>query len=75
MSMKKCVNFDLTKNNTLYMIAWGYAYKQARRGQWEMLARDRNRFQRRIQEAFSTISAVLDPIHRNRIYFERYGNE
>ena len=40
------------------MHTWLYAYQNARRGEWEMFARDHERFQLRIKK----FSKVLDPI-------------
>ena len=42
-----------------YMIAWKYAYSQARRGGWESVVADRYRFQRRIQESESSIGKIF----------------
>ncbi|XP_064600375.1 uncharacterized protein LOC135466674 [Liolophura sinensis] len=55
------------------MIAWSHAYQSARKGPWEQYARDRQRFQRRVQEAESYLSPILDSKHRQMIY-ERIGN-
>ena len=40
-----------------YIIAWAYAYRACRRGPWEQLAADRERFSRRIQ----TVDSILAP--------------
>ena len=40
------------------MHTWLYAYQNARRGEWEMFARDHERFQLRIKK----LSKVIDPI-------------
>lgn len=65
MSTRK-VQFSVTpKIHTLYK--WDFAYRQSRKGVWEEIARDRVRFQRRIQKMEKIISRVLDEKHRNEI--------
>lgn len=55
------------------MVTWNYAYRAARKGQWEEMARDNERFKGRI----NSIAAVLDPIltskHRSKIWQERFS--
>ncbi|XP_063987919.1 uncharacterized protein LOC135168027 isoform X1 [Diachasmimorpha longicaudata] len=55
------------------MIQWNYAYRAARRGPWEQMARDRDRFRGRI----NCIGRVLDPIltveHRECIWHDRFS--
>lgn len=41
------------------MIVWSFAYRQARKGTWEVDALDRLRFQRRIEEADKILTPVL----------------
>ncbi|XP_077994517.1 uncharacterized protein LOC144448231 [Glandiceps talaboti] len=50
------------------MVAWQYAYKACRKGPWEEYARDRCRFERRIDDVAMVISPCLTPDHRNQIY-------
>ncbi|XP_011305806.1 uncharacterized protein [Fopius arisanus] len=54
------------------MIQWNYAYRAARRGPWEEMARDRERFRVRI----NCIGRVLEPIltakHRECIWHDRF---
>ena len=48
LKIMKSVKFDC-KSPTVYMMCtWDFAYRNARRGHWEQIARDRKRFQRRI---------------------------
>jgi hypothetical protein len=70
--MKMKVRFDLSKNKVYYMLSWSYAYKQSRKGQWECAARDRNRFQRRIDNIGEVLVKVLGSDHRLHIYQERF---
>ncbi|XP_030370361.1 uncharacterized protein LOC115620978 [Scaptodrosophila lebanonensis] len=71
--LKKKVRFNLEpKIHVMY--TWDYAYRAARKGDWQVHARDRARFQQRIQR----ISTILDPIlcsdHRQKIYKDRCLN-
>lgn len=50
------------------MFLWKYAYHKARIGPWEQVARDRVRFQRRIQNCEKIIAKVLHPLHREKVY-------
>lgn len=55
------------------MVQWNFAYRAARKGPWEEMARDRERFKRRI----NCIANVLDPIlrsqHRAHVWQERFA--
>lgn len=66
------VNFDESKNKVYRLIVWSYAYQQARKGQWECLARDRSRFETKIKTFSVVISTILKSKHRLRIYEERF---
>ena len=54
------------------MVKWNYAYRAARRGPWEQMARDRDRFRTRILREGPTIEPVLRNEHRMRIWHERF---
>ena len=43
------------------------AYEEARKGPWELYARDRCRFQKRIEEVEKAISYIFDVDHRDRV--------
>jgi len=47
---------------------WEADYQQARVGHWEVLARDRTRFMKRIEQAEQTISWIFMPQHRSKIF-------
>ncbi|XP_064169753.1 protein phosphatase 1 regulatory subunit 15B [Anguilla rostrata] len=49
------------------MWAWSYAMQAVRRGPWEEMARDRARFQRRIQETEQAIGYCLHQSHREKM--------
>jgi Phosphatase-1 catalytic subunit binding region len=57
--MEKSVRFN-DAIQLRYMWSWMFAYRQARKGwYWEQCARDRARFQRRIENFASIIEPVL----------------
>lgn len=49
------------------MCTWDYEYWTARKGEWEQIARDRARFERRIQDIGRKILDVLKDDHRQKI--------
>lgn len=56
------------------MIQWSYAYQAARKGHWEECARDRERFSKRIREAENTLGSILNPLHREKIFNDRFNS-
>lgn len=63
-----------TKPTVHIMHTWCYAYRAARKGEWEMYARDRERFKLRIQRAAFTLNPILEREHRQKIYEKRFVN-
>lgn len=57
------------------IIAWNYAYAAARKGPWEQFARDRDRFDRKIQELSKVLNPVLSNCHREKVYSERFSDK
>ncbi|XP_077424777.1 uncharacterized protein LOC144053805 [Vanacampus margaritifer] len=49
------------------MWAWRFAAAASRKGPWEEMARDRERFRRRVGEAERAIGCCLEPAHRARM--------
>ncbi|XP_039594561.1 protein phosphatase 1 regulatory subunit 15B [Polypterus senegalus] len=49
------------------MHAWDFALRAARRGPWEEMARDRDRFGRRIRETEEAIGYCLHDVHRQQM--------
>lgn len=68
------VQFAEDKNlvKTHKIVAWDFAYRAARKGPWEMYARDAARFKARIIEKGSIIAPILNPEHREAIYQQRF---
>lgn len=67
------VHFNL-KPEVHVIRTWDYAYRQARIGQWEQIARDRGRFRVRVMRLERTLSPVLSEDHRDKIFMERFEN-
>ncbi|XP_076256196.1 protein phosphatase 1 regulatory subunit 15 [Rhynchophorus ferrugineus] len=55
------------------MIKWSYAYQAARKGPWEMHARDRTRFKDRINRTENELKPILKFEHRDNIYKQRFA--
>ncbi|XP_065082493.1 uncharacterized protein PPP1R15 [Ochlerotatus camptorhynchus] len=68
------VQFNL-KPEVHVMRTWDFAYRQARKGEWEMAARDRERFKKRIHETEDVLSRVFNKNVRDRVYLERFNYE
>lgn len=49
------------------MRSWTFARQASRKGNWEEMARDRDRFQRRIREAEAQLGPCLSPAHRRKV--------
>lgn len=68
---KKSVSFNLPPHiHRLHV--WNFAYNQSRLGEWETAARDRCRFNHRIQQIQCILSPVLETVHRNKIFSLRF---
>ncbi|XP_017877209.1 uncharacterized protein LOC108623303 [Ceratina calcarata] len=66
------VKFDL--NPVVHvMVQWDYAYRAARKGPWEEMARDRERFRGRINCIERVLNPILTSQHRNHIWQERFA--
>lgn len=50
------------------MRSWDFARRSCRRGVWEELARDRDRFKRRIQECERSVGVCLRAEHRQKVW-------
>lgn len=70
---RRCVKINEGENRTHVMCTWLYAYRQARRGLWQQVARARSRFQRRIDLVNRSISHILTETHRKGIYINRFA--
>ncbi|KAH8401404.1 hypothetical protein KR009_005275 [Drosophila setifemur] len=56
------------------MLAWDFAYRAARKSEWQVIARDRARFQQRIHRVAPFLNPVLSPSHRASVYQARFLN-
>lgn len=61
------------RTNVHLMVAWDFAYRAARLGPWEQMARDRCRFRDRILRLEMTLSPVLREDHREKIFKSLYS--
>lgn len=52
--------------------AWRFAYSEARKGKWEQMGRDRERFEKRINEIDRILAPILSPDHRQSVYEQRF---
>ncbi|XP_017013481.2 uncharacterized protein PPP1R15 [Drosophila takahashii] len=68
------VRFNM-KPEVHVMHAWDYAYRAARKSEWQVMARDRERFQQRIRRISHILNAVLTPLHRENVYQARFLHE
>lgn len=68
------VSFDPKGPIVHHIIAWSYAYQQARKGEWEQYGRDRVRFEQRVEKTKSVLEPVLAPEFRQKIFQERFQN-
>lgn len=69
----KKVRFNL-KTEVHVMRMWDFAYRQARKGEWEMAARDRERFRKRIEETEKILKPVFERDLREKLYYERFNS-
>ncbi|KAH8413698.1 hypothetical protein KR222_004101 [Zaprionus bogoriensis] len=67
----KRVRFNL-KPKVHVMHTWDFAYRAARKGEWQEIARDRDRFQQRIRRVATILNGVLSSNHREKIFKDRF---
>jgi hypothetical protein len=70
--MQKMVTFNEDNNKVLKMVVWAYAYKQARKSDFQRHYLDRLRYEKRIKQCEMIICKILDVNHRTVIYNERF---
>lgn len=58
-----------------HMYAWQFAYRMARKGDWEQLSLDEARFKRRIRFADHMLNPVLNATHRQQVYASRFAED
>lgn len=71
---KKHVTFKEESPEVHYIIAWGFAYRDARRSQWRSDAADKYRFQLRIDRCSIVLNKILSISHRDNIFMSRFKN-
>lgn len=64
----KSVTFNEKKNKVYNMVVWSFAYKEARRGDYQKMWVDQCRFEKRIKMCEKSISKILDCNHRYKMY-------
>uniref|UniRef100_A0A1B6MLH5 Uncharacterized protein n=1 Tax=Graphocephala atropunctata TaxID=36148 RepID=A0A1B6MLH5_9HEMI len=55
------------------MVTWDFAYRSARKGPWETLALDSQRFKSRVAGTEEILAPILDPQHRAAVYRLRFS--
>lgn len=55
------------------MVKWNYAYRAARQGPWEEMARDRDRFKQRINCIATVLNPILTNQHRYNVWEKRFA--
>lgn len=70
----KSVTFDEEKNIVHQTFVWAFAYREARKSDFQQLMLDRYRFQRRIEKIKTTLDMILESNFRNKIVHERFIN-
>lgn len=56
------------------LCTWDFAHRQARKGHWEEVGRDRVRFRDRVRRAEIQLGAVLDSQHREKVFNQRFSD-
>lgn len=71
MEKKRHVHFnEIVTRHTIY--AWSFAYREARKGDWQTCILDRIRFLNRIRCLEHLLENVLSVEYRKKIFMERY---
>ncbi|EDV36278.1 uncharacterized protein Dana_GF12046 [Drosophila ananassae] len=73
-SAAKKVRFNL-KPEVHVMHVWDFAYRTARKSEWQLIARDRDRFEKRINRVAPILNPILSPNHRDSVYRARFLTE
>lgn len=71
--MKKSVRISEDKNQVHVLVKWDFAYRQARKCDYQRNYLDRLRFERRIMQCQNILHNIFDEEHRNKIYAERFN--
>lgn len=71
--MKKTVIINIDKNQVYKLVKWDFAYREARKSDFQKTYLDRLRFQRRILDCESNLNYIFNKNHRDQVYFERFN--
>lgn len=71
-TMKKSVRINEEQNQLYLLVVWDFAYRNARKSDWEKVYLDKLRFKRRIKDCEIELSNVFSKTHRMLIYNERF---
>ena len=66
------VNFSSAKPSVRVLHVWDFAHRRARCSQWEVLARDRQRFAEKCRRIEQQIGYIFGSEHRRKAYDIRY---
>ena len=70
--MKKSVTIDEDKNEVYLLVKWAFAYREARKSNYQQQFADRIRFRDRIMFCEKILSPLFDVAHRTKIYVDRF---
>lgn len=71
--MKKSVTINEDKNKVHVLVKWDFAYRDARKSEYQKLYLLRLRFERRIAQCEAFLQNIFDEEHREKIYIERFN--
>lgn len=69
--MKRVTFSDSIKIQHTYV--WDFAYREARKSDWQFAAIDRLRFKRRIMDMGLVLNHILEEEHRQKMFESRFA--
>lgn len=70
--MTKSVTISETQNKVQLLVKWKFAYRQARKSEYQKTYLDTLRFERRILQFENTAEKIFNEKHRHKIYMDRF---
>ena len=70
--MRKSVKFDELKNSVHVLVVWAFAYRRARKFNFEEFT-NKIHFKRRIENMDNILKPILNVNYRNKVYNERFN--